>query len=294
MQGCASVPMSSPDQDLFLKRFDPPPAGMAGLYIFRNTIFGVDQKRSISIDNQVMGKTAAYVYFHTYLTPGQHIISTESSKKDSDLKIYFEPGVNYFVEQYIRDEFPEFVVGSGLRLVSIDEGKKGVLESKLAISQKVANSTPLSQKTTNNAVNQSSGKTVQSKLSNSTNVNVTNTTLASSSDDKVTIADFEGQYPVLVGNKPLKGKLTKTKAGVKPYICVMSASANSQLEFTVSSKALTPGISVYDANTEEMLESTTGKNPAKLSLSLKDETTLMIAVFSSNNVSVGEFIINVK
>jgi alpha-glucuronidase len=110
----------------------------------------------------------------------------------------------------------------------------------------------------------------------------------------VTIADFEGQYPVLVGNKPLKGKLTKTKAGVKPYICVMSASANSQLEFTVSSKALTPGISVYDANTEEMLESTTGKNPAKLSFSLKDETTLMIAVFSSNNVSVGEFIINVK
>lgn len=294
MQGCASVPMSSPDQDLALKRFDPPPAGMAGLYIFRNTIFGVDQKRSLSIDNQLVGKTAAYVYFHTYLTPGQHIISTESSKKDSDLKIYFEPGVNYFVEQYIRDEFPEFVVGSGLRLVSVEEGKKGVLESKLAISQTVANSTPPPQKTTNNVVNQSAAKTAQSKPNNPATTNVANPSSTTPAEEKVTVADFEGEYPVLIANKPLKGKLTKTKTGIKPYICVMSVSANSQLEFTVSSKAFTPGISIYDANTDEMLETTTGKNPAKLSFSLKEETTLMIAVFSSNNASVGDFAISVK
>lgn len=294
MQGCASVPMSSPDQDLALKRFDPPPAGMAGLYVFRNTIFGVDAKKSISVDNQVLGQTAAYVYFHTYLTPGQHIISTESSKKDSDLKIYFEPGVNYFVEQYIRDEFPEFVVGSGLRLVSVEEGKKGVLESKLAISQTVANNTPSPQKTTNNVVNQSTAKTAQPKSNKPAIKNVANPSSTSPAEDRVTIDDFEGQYPVLTANKPLKGKLTKTKAGIKPYIYVMSASVNSQLEFTISSKAFTPGISVYDANTEEMLETTTGKNPAKLSLSLKEETTLMIAVFSSNNASVGDFTISVK
>jgi len=294
MQGCASVPMSSPDQDLALKRFDPPPAGMAGLYIFRNTIFGVDAKKSVSVDNQVLGQTAAYVYFHTFLTPGQHTISTETSKENSELKIYFEPGKNYFVEQYIRDEFPAFFPGSGIRLVSVDEGKKGVLDSKLAISQMIGNSTPPLQKTTNNVVNQSATKTAQSKPNNPASTNVANPSATTPAEEKVTVADFEGQYPVLIADKPLKGKLTKTKAGIKPYICVMSASANSQIEFTVSSKVFAPGISVYDANTEEMLESTTGKNPAKLSLSLKEETTLMIAVFSSNNASVGDFAISVK
>lgn len=295
MQGCASVPMSSPDQDLALKRFDPPPAGMAGLYIFRNSIFGVDQKRSISVDSQLLGKTASYIYFHTYLTPGQHIISTESSKKDSDLKIYFEPGVNYFVEQYIRDEFPEFFVGSGLRLVSAEEGKKGVLESKLALNQKIANSTSPEQKTAAKVETKPSNTNTQSRtVTNATKANISAATVANPSEERVTVADFEGQYPVLTENKPLKGKLAKTKTGIKPHLCVMSASANSQLEFTVNTKAFTPSISVYDANTDELLETVVGKNPAKLNLSLKEETALLIAVFSSNGNSVGDFTISVK
>lgn len=158
----------------------------------------------------------------------------------------------------------------------------------------IANSTPPIQKTANNLVKQSPGTPIQSKSNNPTTTNVANTSSTTPAEDKITVADFVGQYPVLVANKPIKGKLTKTKAGIKPYICVMSAPANSQLEFTISSKTFTPGISVYDANTEEMLESTTGKNPAKLSISLKEETTLMIAVFSSDNATAGDFTISVK
>lgn len=175
-----------------------------------------------------------------------------------------------------------------IRLVAIQE-------SKLAISQKIANSTPPVQKTTNKVENKSSNTNAQPKTTtNTTATNIAAVAPTSPVEEMVTIADFEGEYPVLIANKPLKAKLTKTKAGIKPYICVMSASANSQLEFTISSKAFTPGISIYDANTDEMLEATTGKNPAKLSLSLKDEATLMIAVFSSNNASVGDFTISVK
>ena len=46
LSGCASVPMASKDDDLALKQFTLPPEDKAGLYVYRNTVFGQALKKT--------------------------------------------------------------------------------------------------------------------------------------------------------------------------------------------------------------------------------------------------------
>ena len=130
LTGCASVPMASADLDKTKKEFSAPSDGKSGLYIYRNSSFGAALKKTISVDNAVIGESAANTYFYKELTPGTHEISTESEFSDNKLTIDFQKGINYFVQQYIK--FGAFVGGAGLKQVTEEEGKKGVLETKLA------------------------------------------------------------------------------------------------------------------------------------------------------------------
>jgi len=130
LTGCASVPMASPEVDKAKKEFTPPSDGKAGLYIYRNSNFGAALKKTISIDGEVIGETAANTYFYREVSPGAHELSTESEFSDNKLSVDFQNGVNYFVRQYIR--LGAFVGGANLELVPEEKGKKGVLECKLA------------------------------------------------------------------------------------------------------------------------------------------------------------------
>jgi hypothetical protein len=71
-------------------------------------------------------------YFYKEVQSGGHILSTESEFSNNDLLLDAEAGRNYFVRQYIKMGL--FVGGANLELVSEEEGKKGVLECKLADS----------------------------------------------------------------------------------------------------------------------------------------------------------------
>jgi hypothetical protein len=128
--GCASVPMASADADKALKEFAPPSEGKSGLYIYRNSTFGAALKKTISVDGVILGESARYTYFYKELEPGTHEVSTESEFSDNKISIEFKKGINYFVQQYIK--FGAFVGGAGLKEVTEEEGKKSVLECKLA------------------------------------------------------------------------------------------------------------------------------------------------------------------
>jgi len=128
--GCASVPMASVDTDKSKKEFAVPAEGKSGLYIYRNSSFGAALKKTISIDGSIIGESAPNTYFYKELEPGTHEIATESEFSDNKISIEFKKGVNYFVQQYIK--FGAFVGGAGLKAVTEEEGKKGVLECKLA------------------------------------------------------------------------------------------------------------------------------------------------------------------
>ncbi|HET7201446.1 MAG TPA: DUF2846 domain-containing protein [Burkholderiales bacterium] len=131
--GCASVPMASKDEDTAVKAFSTPPAGKAGLYIYRNTFGGQALKKKLYVDGVFLGETANKVYFYKELAPGQHEISTESEFSNNALALKVQAGNNYFVEQFIK--IGVFVGGAALKQVSEEEGKKKVLECMLAKPQ---------------------------------------------------------------------------------------------------------------------------------------------------------------
>ncbi|MGX8882457.1 DUF2846 domain-containing protein [Methylovorus sp. SPW-M1] len=129
--GCASVQMAPAETDKAKKEFAAPSEGKAGVYIYRNSSFGAALKKTVSIDGVPIGESAPNTYFYRELTPGSHELSTESEFSDNKLSLVVEKGNNYFVQQYIK--LGAFVGGAGLKTVSEDEGKKGVLECKMAL-----------------------------------------------------------------------------------------------------------------------------------------------------------------
>lgn len=130
LQGCASVPMASSEQDAALKAFPKPTANNAGLYVFRNTFGGQALKKNVLIDGTFIGETANKVYFYKEITPGQHTLSTESEFSDNAISFQAASGKNYFAEQEIK--MGVFVGGAAIKMVSEEDGKTEVLECNLA------------------------------------------------------------------------------------------------------------------------------------------------------------------
>lgn len=130
LTGCASVPMASGEKDTQMKAFSVPAEGKGGMYIYRNSRIGGALKKSVYIDDQLIGETAAMTYFYRDVEPGKRKVSTESEFSNNDLLVDIKGGVNHFVRQYIK--LGLVVGGANLEVVSEEEGRKGVLESKLA------------------------------------------------------------------------------------------------------------------------------------------------------------------
>jgi hypothetical protein len=130
LSGCASVPMESAEKDQALKAFPTPPENQAGLYIFRDSALGPVLKKTVKIDNQVVGETATNTYFYRTVSPGPHILATESEFSDNTINLNAEAGKNHYVRQSIK--FGVFVGGAKLEEVSEAEGQKGVASTELA------------------------------------------------------------------------------------------------------------------------------------------------------------------
>ena len=130
LTGCATVPMASTEDDQLRKQFSVPSEGRAGVYIYRNSNFGSALTKTIYIDEQLVGATAPMTYFYREVSPGQHTLSTQSEFGNNNLIIITNPGLNYYVRQYIK--MGVFVGGANLELVPEEDGKKGVSECKLA------------------------------------------------------------------------------------------------------------------------------------------------------------------
>lgn len=130
LTGCASVPMESPEKDLSLKTFAAPPQDQAGLYIFRDSSIGASLKKTVKIDGEPIGETAAKTYFYRTVNPGPLVLATESEFSDNLLELNAQGGKNHYVRQSIK--MGVFVGGAKLTEVSEEEGQKGVLKTKLA------------------------------------------------------------------------------------------------------------------------------------------------------------------
>ncbi|PTS86762.1 hypothetical protein DBR00_01575 [Pseudomonas sp. HMWF032] len=130
LSGCASVPMESAEQNQALKAFPAPAQDKAGLYIFRDSMLGSGLKKTVKINDQVIGETAINTYFYREIAPGTHVLSTESEFGDNTLTLNAVAGKTYYIRQYIKMGL--FVGGANLEQVSEAEGRKGVAETDLA------------------------------------------------------------------------------------------------------------------------------------------------------------------
>lgn len=130
LTGCASVPMESPEKNQAYKAFPAPPKDQAGLYVFRDSMLGAALKKTVKIDGEVIGETAANTYFYRLVTPGSHTLATESEFSDNLLELNAQAGKNHYVRQSIKMGL--FVGGAKLTEVSESEGQKAVSETELA------------------------------------------------------------------------------------------------------------------------------------------------------------------
>jgi len=138
--GC-SIKLENEEVTQKVKEFPAPNQGNAGVYIFRNSIFGGALKKDIWIDEKCLGESASHSFFHTEV-PGdqEHTIATESEFSPNFLKIFMEAGKNYFIRQYIK--LGVFVGGADLEVVNELEAKEEIKDLPLAVNGMCDNETP--------------------------------------------------------------------------------------------------------------------------------------------------------
>lgn len=129
--GCASVNMGDAQQDASAKKFAVP-ADQSAVYIYRNESMGAAVKMDVEVDGKALGQTAAKTYLYKELAPGKHTITSKAENTDS-VEIDAKPGALYYVWQEVKMGI--LYARTRLHLVEEAEGKKGVLETKLAKTQ---------------------------------------------------------------------------------------------------------------------------------------------------------------
>lgn len=115
--------MQDAESDTLAKRFDVPPAGWSGLYIYRD---GMAFRRDLYVDGHYIGKTGSKTYFYRFVRPGEHWVQTGGNR----LQLHAIEGVNHFVRQWVRmgNVIPETVLWGA----PSDEGTAAVSELLLA------------------------------------------------------------------------------------------------------------------------------------------------------------------
>ncbi|MGA0611256.1 DUF2846 domain-containing protein [Caldimonas sp. KR1-144] len=130
LTGCASVPMGDAKQDAALKTFSVP-ADKAGIYIYRNETMGAAVKMDVAIDGAPIGQTAANTFLYKEVAPGKHVVTSKAENTDQ-LEVDAKPGTLTYIWQEVK--MGVLYARTKLHLVSEADGKKGVTETKLAVS----------------------------------------------------------------------------------------------------------------------------------------------------------------
>ena len=132
VSACASVPMTTPQQDQAAKQFAAPPSDKSNLYIFRDEQFGAALPMGVTLDGRMLGKTAAKTYFFLTIPPGRHSV-VSSAENDSVLDWDAEAGKEYYVWQEVKMGL--MMARSKLHFVAPERGQEGVLASKRILDQ---------------------------------------------------------------------------------------------------------------------------------------------------------------
>lgn len=129
--GCASVPMGDPTYDAELKQFSGK-HDMAGVYIYRNEMFGAAIRMDVEVDGKPLGQTAAKTYLYTEVPPGKHTVVSKAENTDT-LELNAVAGKLYYVWQEVKMGL--LSARTKLHLMNEEDGQNGVLETSLAAAK---------------------------------------------------------------------------------------------------------------------------------------------------------------
>lgn len=124
---CASINLAEPDEDSAAKLFKVE-TGKSNIYIFRNEDVILNTNISIEVDGKPLGNTGPGTFILTVVSPGKHIIVAKGENTDQ-LEVDTLAGRSYFV--WLEAKLGAFTNRGHLHLVDEDEGKKGVMDSRL-------------------------------------------------------------------------------------------------------------------------------------------------------------------
>lgn len=130
--GCASVTMASKEETNQAKQFTTPPAGKAGIYIYRDSMLGAALKKDVTINGKCIGETAPNMFFYEQVNGNEvYTLATESEFSPNELKLKAESGTNYFVRQSIK--LGAFVGGANLDMMTPEQGKADVAKLDMGV-----------------------------------------------------------------------------------------------------------------------------------------------------------------
>ncbi len=128
LTGCATVPLGDARQDETRKQFVAP-RDNAGLFIYRNEGLASAIRMDVQVNGQNIGQTVARTYLYQELAPGTHRITSTAENTDS-VDVTARPGQLLYVWQEVK--MGMMYARNRLHIVSDEEGRKGVSESRLA------------------------------------------------------------------------------------------------------------------------------------------------------------------
>lgn len=129
LSGCASVPLASIEEDKSKKEFRLPNDDVSGLYIYRKANLGMALKKTVRINGKEICETADSSYFYLTVSPGQHLIETESEFGYNDAELDTVGGENYYIKQWLRPGV--FVGGAHLSIMEKEQAQKDIQKLKL-------------------------------------------------------------------------------------------------------------------------------------------------------------------
>ena len=132
LSGCATTSPTAPAHiDAKAKQFTAD-KGKSNIYVYRNEFYGAAVSMPVTLDGRNVGTTGADTYIKLTTNPGNHVLTSQAENVVT-LNLATQANKNYFVWQEVK--MGVMSARSKLKLVTEQEGKKGVSECKL-ISQK--------------------------------------------------------------------------------------------------------------------------------------------------------------
>ena len=100
LAGCGATPVATapPAQDVAGKQFDPPPAGMAAVYLYYPTTVG--PALNVAVGPQTVSQLGPMTWIRVELSPGGHLLRCRGPNAGNSFSISLAPGDMRFVAVY--------------------------------------------------------------------------------------------------------------------------------------------------------------------------------------------------